>query len=364
MWEDMIQCKTQNLTDIAQARCRQVEYVYFGSIAKVNLHQNLNQPDLRNTWTMLMTASHEGHHKIVKMLLENGAPEGIDMQDRCGWSALMFAAFTGHSTGIVELLLQYGADVNLVNKDGRTALFMASDKGHAAIVELLLKSGANPNYIDKWEKTALTLCVYGRQNCHPDVVGVFLQNLATARLADHLNPALWMAVQHCCPVIVKDILCSEVQIYDFDKIRSYADNGSTTAECGNCSCLKVKAHLLVYKTDSMNCNYQQDNDCKQKVAFNGITMCIFFPVADIVPTTNAMTPVMVVLVMATIVILVGALCLLVCMCKMPPVSPSIKKIIMARNDQISIERPQTPTSGRAAIGPPTSGQRTSQIADQ
>ncbi len=67
----------------------------------------------------------------------------------------MMASSKGH-TACVELLLQHGANSNLI-KDyyNETALMMASSKGHTACVELLLQHGANSNLKDQHNETAL-----------------------------------------------------------------------------------------------------------------------------------------------------------------------------------------------------------------
>ena len=44
--------------------------------------------------------------------------------------------------GIAQLLIQNGANLNLKNEDGLTALHLASSNDKNEIVELLLKSGA------------------------------------------------------------------------------------------------------------------------------------------------------------------------------------------------------------------------------
>jgi len=56
---------------------------------------------------------------------------------------------------IVKLLLAAGANVNLRNTSGRTALMFAAIKGDALIVELLLKAGADKTVRDITQKTAM-----------------------------------------------------------------------------------------------------------------------------------------------------------------------------------------------------------------
>ena len=52
----------------------------------------------------------------------------------------MAAAF-GH-VQVVETLLWHGAEVNLQNSSGNTALMMAADQGHERVVDLLLRHRA------------------------------------------------------------------------------------------------------------------------------------------------------------------------------------------------------------------------------
>ena len=53
----------------------------------------------------------------------------------------MAAAQKGHEA-VVQLLLDKGAAVDAVLKDGHTALIIAAQQGHEAVVKLLLDKGA------------------------------------------------------------------------------------------------------------------------------------------------------------------------------------------------------------------------------
>ena len=59
-----------------------------------------------------------------------------------GSTALMMASMKGHG-GIVEALLQAGADIDKADINGNTPLICASQDGHDGIVEALLQAGAN-----------------------------------------------------------------------------------------------------------------------------------------------------------------------------------------------------------------------------
>jgi hypothetical protein len=78
----------------------------------------------------------------VKALLEKGAL--INSVDKEGVSALMEASFWGKKA-VVELLLEKGADVNAKNKQGETALTYASKARYTPIMRLLIGKGAEVN---------------------------------------------------------------------------------------------------------------------------------------------------------------------------------------------------------------------------
>lgn len=66
----------------------------------------------------------------------------LDECDESGSTALMWACYD-QKLEIVELLLENGADVNIVSNTGDTALTIAIREGHVAIVEMLLEYGAD-----------------------------------------------------------------------------------------------------------------------------------------------------------------------------------------------------------------------------
>ena len=72
-----------------------------------------------------------------------------------GISLLQFAAGRG-LTGIVKLLIDNDADVNLPDRHGGRALMSANQLEKPSTVELLLANGADPNLADKNGDTALT----------------------------------------------------------------------------------------------------------------------------------------------------------------------------------------------------------------
>ena len=87
-----------------------------------------------------------GSSKIIKLLLDHGAE--VDLQDNDGLSALMEASIAGN-TEVVQLLLEHNASRNLKDKRGVNALALASAAEFPGIVRLLMNYGKKPNDINK-----------------------------------------------------------------------------------------------------------------------------------------------------------------------------------------------------------------------
>ena len=84
-----------------------------------------------------------GLEGIVQRLLDHGADVN-EIVGVCG-NPLQAASFKGHEE-VVRLLLAKGADVNAQNESGETALLSASSEIHEAVVRVLLDNGANVNF--------------------------------------------------------------------------------------------------------------------------------------------------------------------------------------------------------------------------
>lgn len=80
--------------------------------------------------------------------------EAINAQDSEGKTALSWAACRGDSEA-VDMLLKYGAEIDLPSKAKRTPLSYAAERGDPRTVQALLSSNANPSQQDVSQQTPL-----------------------------------------------------------------------------------------------------------------------------------------------------------------------------------------------------------------
>eukprot|EP00270_Netrium_digitus_P003641 TRINITY_DN14307_c0_g1_i1.p1 TRINITY_DN14307_c0_g1~~TRINITY_DN14307_c0_g1_i1.p1 ORF type:complete len:642 (+),score=208.09 TRINITY_DN14307_c0_g1_i1:218-2143(+) len=102
--------------------------------------------------TPLMLAARDSQVEVAKCLLEKGA-DPVATSERTGAQAIHHAAGHG-SLELVRLLMARGADVNAVS-DAGPPLLWACGHGEKATVEALLEMGANPNIANEDGVTAL-----------------------------------------------------------------------------------------------------------------------------------------------------------------------------------------------------------------
>ena len=121
-------------------------------------------PDILNAankegYTPLMLAAYYGHDEMAIYLVKNGAL--IDGKSKYGTPIM--AATVKSNESIVDVLLENGADPNIQDTNGKTALLYCSTFGLNSIAEKLLAAGANANLKDKTGNRALDYAIL-RQN--------------------------------------------------------------------------------------------------------------------------------------------------------------------------------------------------------
>ena len=160
--------------------------------ADLNL-QGQAQGTTEKGWTALIHASRVGNLAVVKCLVDAGAD--LNLKTKGGWTALMHASDQSHKEVVkvlraaesgkphdsddlirasengylktVKALIDAGADVNIKNGYGKTALMCASRKGCLEIVKILIQARADLNLQDQDQWTAL---IYASGAGHLEIV--------------------------------------------------------------------------------------------------------------------------------------------------------------------------------------------------
>ncbi len=142
---------------------------------------NVNAVEKFHNQTPLMWAADAPKNaaEMVKLLLSKDAsvkpralyrdwPSQITSEPRAqyrpvgGLTALLYAARDG-CYECVEVMIGAGADANTPTPEGVTPLMLAIDNDHNDVAKLLLDRGANPNVWDWWGRTALYIAIDRRE---------------------------------------------------------------------------------------------------------------------------------------------------------------------------------------------------------
>lgn len=119
---------------------------------------------------MVHFACQSGDVRIVELLLDYGAD--ISSSNSLGMSTLFIAAIGGRLP-IVKLLLERGANVDEGYQDGYTPLMMAARIGHRSIVHLLISHGAN---LESSDEESCTVLLAATEEMQAGVVDILLSN--------------------------------------------------------------------------------------------------------------------------------------------------------------------------------------------
>lgn len=95
---------------------------------------------------MLNIACRNDNFEFVEMLLDLGAELNAVSEDR-GYTAVMDAVWRGNEK-ITKYLIEKGAELNTINKEGQTNLVLAVGADRLNICKLLVENGADPDVKD------------------------------------------------------------------------------------------------------------------------------------------------------------------------------------------------------------------------
>jgi ankyrin repeat protein/L-ascorbate metabolism protein UlaG (beta-lactamase superfamily) len=131
----------------------------------------------------LQAAARGGDTSLVRMLLAKGADPNWHGG---GWEYPLHPAITGGHAGVVGILLEAGANPNLRDEHlGATSLHKAVLAGCLSLVEPLLNHGADIQVLDTLGHTAL---YYAERYGHASIAGLLKARGATLSSGDELVP--------------------------------------------------------------------------------------------------------------------------------------------------------------------------------
>ena len=128
-----------------------------------------------NDESALMLAALKGHVALVKLLVENDADV-----NKPGWTPLHYAATAGN-VPIIELLLDNSAYIDAESPNGSTPLMMAAMYGTPESVKVLIQAGADLNVKNQLGLTALDFAIRGNRQNAKELIETGLQREAARK---------------------------------------------------------------------------------------------------------------------------------------------------------------------------------------
>lgn len=130
-----------------------------------NLNSGMTPLMLTVSNFLFVSSEYDDSHFLstIKLLLDSGASDSINLYHRFGKTALMESL---KNPRIVELLLSFGADINLIDCIGQTELMreLNSINYSRERARLLIENGTNINHVDNSGMTALMYAKKYTQN--------------------------------------------------------------------------------------------------------------------------------------------------------------------------------------------------------
>lgn len=155
---------------------------------RISLYNNWAGPRVTDIENNLLGFAIKKNLDAIKRDLDNGVD--INMKDRYDGSSCLHIASNHNWLEGVEYLISQGANINLQNSNGNTALMEAAQEGNLEVVKYLISKSANISIKNSNGKTALMVAL---SEWHLEVVSFLIANNAmcgddmTMQLASYLE---------------------------------------------------------------------------------------------------------------------------------------------------------------------------------
>lgn len=156
--------------------------------------RTLDKYELNSRLKCILEDNQEKEEAAAQLIIAGADPNLMIDQD-CYISILIFIAIKGSFKNLINLLIYYGADINVVDSKGMNALMISAFYNYEDIVKVLLETKIDINAQEPYyQKTALMLAV---QQNNENIVNLLIKKRANANIQNKYgNTALTEAVYH------------------------------------------------------------------------------------------------------------------------------------------------------------------------
>lgn len=163
--------------------------------------------------TALNCACRQGHAECVRMLALAGA--NIEARAEPEQDTPLMNAVALDNGPMVQTLLDIGADIDAVQRQGRTAVQVAAYYGHLKALQALISGGANLDIMDHEEYTPLRCAIEWK---HPEAAMLLLQHRVriNTTFTDHEHTSLHLAVSSQYTEVIEALLKKGADVEAFD----------------------------------------------------------------------------------------------------------------------------------------------------
>lgn len=134
--------------------------------------------------TPLATAAVNGHAEIAQRLLATGRAD-VNKQDRLGRAPIFLAMFFRNGGVVKDMLAAETLDLSCQDNQGRTLLSFAALRGELSVVQIVLQKGAAVNVVDNRGETPLDKAI---ATGSVEVTVAILEELTRANLSPDSDP--------------------------------------------------------------------------------------------------------------------------------------------------------------------------------
>ena len=156
----------------------------------------LIKAEFKNNY-LLHHACKKNDIKKADTLIKAGA--NINAVDSNNKTSLYLATIYDHYN-MVDMLIKAGANINAVDSDNTTPLHIASYKYDDTIADMLIKAGTNINAVDNDNKTPLHIASYGGRNNIADMLIKAGANI-NAVDSDNKTPLYYAYIKNALSVV-------------------------------------------------------------------------------------------------------------------------------------------------------------------